>query len=149
MWIWYMLSVTSRVKCTPACMAWKFRERGSCLECLPRHLTTVQNDEVCSKIVLVFQNRTLSRPFTALPKWNFLEHGKKKSILKVENLSNLEQMIRNGGIQKNLKSKTQSVDSNVRPRCEGSGKTKNLPTLAPRVEGRNENLNPPRGGRGV
>ncbi|GBN92615.1 hypothetical protein AVEN_275051-1 [Araneus ventricosus] len=47
-------------------------------------------------------------------------------------------MIRNGGIRKNLKSKTQSADSNLRPRCEGSGKTKDLSTLAPRVEARNE-----------
>ncbi|GBN04089.1 hypothetical protein AVEN_79547-1 [Araneus ventricosus] len=36
-------------------------------------------------------------------------------------LSNLVQMIRNGEIQKNLKSKTQSANSNLRPRCEGSG----------------------------
>ncbi|GBN41413.1 hypothetical protein AVEN_117089-1 [Araneus ventricosus] len=56
-------------------------------------------------------------------------------------------MIRNGGIQKNLKSKTQYSDSNLRRRCEGSGKTKDLPTLAPRVEARNENRNPPREGR--
>ncbi|GBM92327.1 hypothetical protein AVEN_136371-1 [Araneus ventricosus] len=73
----------------------------------------------------------------------FLEHGKEKLTVKVENLSNLEQMIRSGGIQKNLKSKTQSADSNLRPRCEGSGKTKDLPTLAPRVEARNETQNPP------
>ncbi|GBN97306.1 hypothetical protein AVEN_254840-1 [Araneus ventricosus] len=78
----------------------------------------------------------------------FLEHGKEKPIVKVENLSNLEQMIRNGGIQKNLKSKPQTADSNLRPRCEGSRKTKDLPTLAPRVEARNKTQNPPRGGRG-
>ncbi|GBM86856.1 hypothetical protein AVEN_223905-1 [Araneus ventricosus] len=78
----------------------------------------------------------------------FLEHGKgKKTIVKVENLPNLEQMIRNGAIQKNLKSKTQSADSNLRPRCEGSGKTKDLPTLVPRVEIRNETRNHPRGGK--
>ncbi|GBM48397.1 hypothetical protein AVEN_1125-1 [Araneus ventricosus] len=51
-------------------------------------------------------------------------------------------MIRNDGIQKNLKSKTQSADSNLRPRCEGSCKTKDLPTLALRVEARNETRNP-------
>ncbi|GBM55469.1 hypothetical protein AVEN_27827-1 [Araneus ventricosus] len=68
-----------------------------------------------------------------------------KPIVKVENLSNLEQIIRNGEIQKNLKSKTQSADSNLRPRCEGSGKTKDLPTLAARVETRNEPRNPLRG----
>ncbi|GBL81041.1 hypothetical protein AVEN_83119-1 [Araneus ventricosus] len=77
----------------------------------------------------------------------FLEHGKEKPIVKVENLSNLEQMIRNGGIQKILKSKTQSAYSNFIPLCEGSGKKKDLPTLAPRVEVRNETRNPPRGGK--
>ncbi|GBM38586.1 hypothetical protein AVEN_71692-1 [Araneus ventricosus] len=41
-----------------------------------------------------------------------LEHGKEKPVIKVENLSKLEQMIRNGGVQKNLKSKIQSADSN-------------------------------------
>ncbi|GBN44444.1 hypothetical protein AVEN_203315-1 [Araneus ventricosus] len=55
-------------------------------------------------------------------KMEFLEHGKEKPIVKVENLSNWEQMIRNGGIQKNLKSKTQSADSNLRPRSEGGAK---------------------------
>ncbi|GBM40400.1 hypothetical protein AVEN_106143-1 [Araneus ventricosus] len=77
----------------------------------------------------------------------FLEHGKLKPIIKVVNLSNLEQMIRNGGIQESLNSKTQSADSNLRPRCEGSGTTKDLPTLGPRVEGRNEIRNLPSGGR--
>ncbi|GBN53851.1 hypothetical protein AVEN_166946-1 [Araneus ventricosus] len=72
----------------------------------------------------------------------FLEHGKEKPLVKVENMSNFEQMIRNGGIQKNLKSKTQSTDSNFRPQCEGSGKTKYLPTLVPRIEARNETRNP-------
>ncbi|GBN21776.1 hypothetical protein AVEN_108319-1 [Araneus ventricosus] len=72
----------------------------------------------------------------------FLEHRMDKPIVKVGNLSNLEQMTRNGGIQKNLKSKTQSADSSLRPRCEGSGKGKDLPTLAPHVEGRNETRNP-------
>ncbi|GBN56847.1 hypothetical protein AVEN_239390-1 [Araneus ventricosus] len=56
-------------------------------------------------------------------------------------------MIRSGGIQKNLKSKTQSANSNLRPRCEGSGKTKDLPTFEPRVEARNETRNRPCGGR--
>ncbi|GBN28455.1 hypothetical protein AVEN_200440-1 [Araneus ventricosus] len=82
-------------------------------------------------------------------KMEFLELRKEKPIVKVENLSNLTQIIRNGGIKKNLKSKTQSADSNLRHRCEGSGKTKDLPTLAPRVEARNETQNPSRGRRGV
>ncbi|GBM47375.1 hypothetical protein AVEN_39926-1 [Araneus ventricosus] len=80
----------------------------------------------------------------------FLEHGKGKPIVKFENLSNLEQMIRNSEIQKNLKSKTQPADSNLGLRCEASGETKDLPTLAPRDEGGNEIRIPPRGGgRGV
>ncbi|GBM73561.1 hypothetical protein AVEN_98791-1 [Araneus ventricosus] len=82
-------------------------------------------------------------------KMEFLEQGKEKPIVKFENLSNLEQMIRNVGIQKNLKFKPQSTDSNLRSRCEGTGKTKDLPTVAPRVEARNETRNHPRGGRGV
>ncbi|GBN59719.1 hypothetical protein AVEN_253236-1 [Araneus ventricosus] len=49
-------------------------------------------------------------------------------------MSNLEQMIPNSGIQKNLNSKTQSADSNL-------SKAKDLPTLAPRTEGRNETRN--------
>ncbi|GBM17982.1 hypothetical protein AVEN_238383-1 [Araneus ventricosus] len=81
-------------------------------------------------------------------KVEFLEHGKEKRIVKVENLSSLEQMIRNGEIQKNLKSKTQSAASNLRPRCEGSGKTTDLPTLAPRVEDTSETRNLPRVGSG-
>ncbi|GBM13315.1 hypothetical protein AVEN_226296-1 [Araneus ventricosus] len=78
-------------------------------------------------------------------KMEYLEHGKEKPIVKVENLTNSEQMIRSEGIQDNLKSKTQSGDSNLRPQCEGSGKVKDLPALAPRVETRNETRNLPRG----
>ncbi|GBN20281.1 hypothetical protein AVEN_254342-1 [Araneus ventricosus] len=58
-------------------------------------------------------------------------------------------MSRNGGIQKNLKSNTQSADSNLIPRYEGSGKTKDLPTLANGDEGRNEIQIHPCGGRGL
>ncbi|GBM91027.1 hypothetical protein AVEN_198496-1 [Araneus ventricosus] len=94
-------------------------------------------------------NRRLKQAIHCSSKMEFLEHGKEKPIVKFGNLSDLEQMIRNGGIQKNLKSETQSADSNLRPRCEGSGKTKDLPTLASIVEARNETRNPPRGGRGV
>ncbi|GBM35957.1 hypothetical protein AVEN_95486-1 [Araneus ventricosus] len=72
-----------------------------------------------------------------------------KTIVRVESLSNLEQMNRNGGIQKYLKSKAASADSNFRPGCEGSGKAKDLPTLAPRVEARNETQKPRGGKRGV
>ncbi|GBM83123.1 hypothetical protein AVEN_78418-1 [Araneus ventricosus] len=94
-------------------------------------------------------NSILEQAINRSSKTEILEHGKLKPIVKVENLSNLEQMIRNGGIQKNLKSKTQSADSKLRPLCEGSGKAKDLPTLEPRVEARNETRNPPRRRRGV
>ncbi|GBL91985.1 hypothetical protein AVEN_116332-1 [Araneus ventricosus] len=49
----------------------------------------------------------------------------------------------------NSKSKTPPAYSNWGPRCEGSGRTKDLPTLEPRVEARNEIQNPPFGGGGV
>ncbi|GBM68198.1 hypothetical protein AVEN_22016-1 [Araneus ventricosus] len=52
-------------------------------------------------------------------------------------------------IQKNSKSKTPSANSNLGPRCEASRRTKDLPTLAPRVEARNETRNSPCGGGGV
>ncbi|GBM49780.1 hypothetical protein AVEN_60510-1 [Araneus ventricosus] len=54
--------------------------------------------------------------------------------------------IGNAGIPKNSESKTPSADSNLGPRCEGSGRTKDLPTLGPQVEARNETRNPPCGG---
>ncbi|GBM56750.1 hypothetical protein AVEN_211086-1 [Araneus ventricosus] len=46
--------------------------------------------------------------------------------------------IGSGGIPKNSKSKTLSTDFNLAPRCKGSGKTKDLPTLGHRVEARDE-----------
>ncbi|GBM86746.1 hypothetical protein AVEN_198515-1 [Araneus ventricosus] len=45
------------------------------------------------------------------------------------------------GIQRNSKSNTSCVDSNLGPRFEGSGTSKDLPALRPRVEGRNETRN--------
>ncbi|GBM91302.1 hypothetical protein AVEN_69674-1 [Araneus ventricosus] len=42
-----------------------------------------------------------------------------------------------------------SWDSNLRPRCEASRRTKDLPTLEPRVEATNETQNPPCRGGGV
>ncbi|GBM98324.1 hypothetical protein AVEN_113422-2-1, partial [Araneus ventricosus] len=44
-----------------------------------------------------------------------------------------------------LKSKTPSADSNLGPRCEDRGRTKDLPTLGPRVEAGSETRNPPWG----
>ncbi|GBM82197.1 hypothetical protein AVEN_179508-1 [Araneus ventricosus] len=55
-------------------------------------------------------------------------------------------MILNAGIQKYLKTKTQSADSNLRHRCEDNGKTKDLPILVLRDEGRNEIPIPSMGG---
>ncbi|GBN12058.1 hypothetical protein AVEN_190412-1 [Araneus ventricosus] len=62
---------------------------------------------------------------------------------------NWSKWIGSDGIPKNSKSKTPSADSNLGPRCEGSGKTKDLPTLGLRVEARNETRNPPCRGGGV
>ncbi|GBN62288.1 hypothetical protein AVEN_5728-1 [Araneus ventricosus] len=56
-------------------------------------------------------------------------------------------MIASVGIPTNSKSKTSSADPNLRSRCEGRGKTKDLPTLGTRVEARNEARNPPFWGR--
>ncbi|GBM49502.1 hypothetical protein AVEN_107461-1 [Araneus ventricosus] len=103
---------------------------------------------LASKFVFLNPNY-LKQAIHRSSKIEFFEHEKEKPIVKVENLSILEQMIQNGGIQNNLKSKTQTADSNLRPRYEGSGKTEDLPTLALRVEARNETRNPPRWGRGV
>ncbi|GBN05491.1 hypothetical protein AVEN_91060-1 [Araneus ventricosus] len=109
-----------------------------------------EKNELISNGMASFQvNSWLRAAIHLSSKMQFLERGKEKPIVKVENLSNLEQMIRSDGIEKNLKSKTQSADSNLRPRCEGSVKTKDLATLAPRVGARNETRNPPHGGRGV
>ncbi|GBN86806.1 hypothetical protein AVEN_50156-1 [Araneus ventricosus] len=63
-----------------------------------------------------------------------------KAIVKVENLCNLEQMIRNDGIQTNSKSKTSYADSNLRPRCEASGTSKALTRLRPRDEARKSEI---------
>ncbi|GBO03957.1 hypothetical protein AVEN_250178-1 [Araneus ventricosus] len=53
-------------------------------------------------------------------------------------------MIRSGGIQKKLKSKTPTADSNLGPRCEARGKTIVLPRLGPRVEARGKTIVLPR-----
>ncbi|GBM80444.1 hypothetical protein AVEN_83031-1 [Araneus ventricosus] len=57
----------------------------------------------------------------------------------------MKQMIRNDGIQTNSKSKTSCADSNLRPRCEDRGTSKNLTRLRPRDEARIGN--PPSGRR--
>ncbi|GBM67281.1 hypothetical protein AVEN_201213-1 [Araneus ventricosus] len=75
----------------------------------------------------------------------FLEQGKEKAIVKVENLWNLEEMILSGGIPTNSKSKTSCADSNLRPRCEASGTSKGLPTLEPHIEARKSEIRRVRG----
>ncbi|GBN54499.1 hypothetical protein AVEN_63405-1 [Araneus ventricosus] len=44
-------------------------------------------------------------------------------------------------LKKNSKSKTSSADSNLGPRCEESGTSKDLPALEPHFECRNETQN--------
>ncbi|GBN32478.1 hypothetical protein AVEN_220168-1, partial [Araneus ventricosus] len=56
-------------------------------------------------------------------------------------------MIGSGGIPTNLKSKTSSANSNLRSRCDGKVKPKDMPELGARVEARNETRNPPFWGR--
>ncbi|GBM43111.1 hypothetical protein AVEN_222167-1 [Araneus ventricosus] len=83
----------------------------------------------------------LSESFTFGPFWNFWNTGKKNQSSRSKTY--VEQMIGSGGIPTNSKSKISSADSNLGPRCEGSGKTKDLHTLGPRFEVRNETRNPP------
>ncbi|GBL94290.1 hypothetical protein AVEN_16810-1 [Araneus ventricosus] len=78
----------------------------------------------------------------------FLEHGKEKAIVKIENLKNLEQKIRNDGIQTNSKSKTSCADSNLRTRCEASGTSRDLTRLRPRDEARKSEIRRVGGGMG-
>ncbi|GBM83983.1 hypothetical protein AVEN_264227-1 [Araneus ventricosus] len=85
---------------------------------------------------------TLSGAFTAVPFddfWNM----RRENLSSRSNIYEIcSKWIGSGGIPKNSKSKTPCADSNFGPRCEGSGKTKDMPTLGPRVEARNETRNP-------
>ncbi|GBM81721.1 hypothetical protein AVEN_273236-1 [Araneus ventricosus] len=76
----------------------------------------------------------------------FLNTGKKNLSSRSKTYEIWRKWIGNGGIPNNSKSKTPSADSNLGPRCEGNGKTKDLPTLGSRVEAINETRNPPCGG---
>ncbi|GBM74386.1 hypothetical protein AVEN_161280-1 [Araneus ventricosus] len=71
-------------------------------------------------------------------KLEFLEHGKEKAIVIFKKRWKLAQRNGNAGIQTRSKSNTSCADSNLGPRLEGSGTSKDLPTLRPRIEGRNE-----------
>ncbi|GBN55506.1 hypothetical protein AVEN_201833-1 [Araneus ventricosus] len=79
----------------------------------------------------------------------FLEHGRKNLSSTSKSCVKFGANVSICGIQKNLKSKTKSTDSNVRLPCESSGRTKDLPTVTPRFEARSETRNPQRAGRGV
>ncbi|GBM51292.1 hypothetical protein AVEN_164373-1 [Araneus ventricosus] len=74
----------------------------------------------------------------------FLEHVKELEIVSFKNRWKLAWRNANAGIQTNSKSDTSCADSNLVPPCEGSGTSKDLPTLRPHVEGRNETRNLPR-----
>ncbi|GBL72164.1 hypothetical protein AVEN_115155-1 [Araneus ventricosus] len=65
-----------------------------------------------------------------------LEHGKENTIVKIENLCNLEEIIMSGGVPINSKSKTSCAYSKLRLQCEARRKTIVLPSLGPstRVE---------------
>ncbi|GBN11893.1 hypothetical protein AVEN_22227-1 [Araneus ventricosus] len=85
----------------------------------------------------------LSWTFTVIPIWNFWKTGRKSLSSSSKTYEIWSKWIGSGGIPKNSKSKAPSADSNLVPPCEGSGKTKDLPTLGLRVEARNEARNPP------
>ncbi|GBN56632.1 hypothetical protein AVEN_72805-1 [Araneus ventricosus] len=51
------------------------------------------------------------------------------------------------GIQRNSKCKTSCANSNLRPRCETSGTSKDLPRLSPRDEARKSETRRNRGDR--
>ncbi|GBN84662.1 hypothetical protein AVEN_36074-1 [Araneus ventricosus] len=70
----------------------------------------------------------------------FLEHWKENAIVKVENIWNLEEMILSGGIPPNSKSQISCADSKLRPRCDGSGRSKCLSRLRPRDEARKSKI---------
>ncbi|GBN18626.1 hypothetical protein AVEN_227921-1 [Araneus ventricosus] len=81
-------------------------------------------------------SNSFKRQFTAAPIWNT---GSKNQSSRSKTCEIWSKWIGSGGIPTNSKSKTPSADSNLGPRCEGSGKTKYLPTLGPRMEARNKN----------
>ncbi|GBN14617.1 hypothetical protein AVEN_233555-1 [Araneus ventricosus] len=90
----------------------------------------------------------LSMPFTSLPKWNFWDTGRKKqsSVLKTDR--NWHSGMAMLEFKRTQNQHISCADSNLGTRLEGSGTRKNLPTLRPRVEVRNEARNLPRRGRG-
>ncbi|GBO20988.1 hypothetical protein AVEN_189244-1 [Araneus ventricosus] len=79
----------------------------------------------------------------------FLEHGKEIAIVSFKNHWKLAWRNGNAGIQTNSKSNISCADSNLGTRCEGSGKSKDLPTLRSHVEGRNGTRNLPTRRKGV
>ncbi|GBO27610.1 hypothetical protein AVEN_220728-1 [Araneus ventricosus] len=76
----------------------------------------------------------------------FLEHGKEKPITNRQGRKPMKFGVNDW---KWWNSNELKIQNNLGPPCEGSGKTKDLPTLGPRVEARNETRNPLCWGRGV
>ncbi|GBM19723.1 hypothetical protein AVEN_877-1 [Araneus ventricosus] len=70
----------------------------------------------------------------------FLEHRKKKAIASFKNRWKLAWRNGKAGIPTNSESNTSCADSNLRPRCEGSGTSKDLPRLEPRDEARKSEI---------
>ncbi|GBN92662.1 hypothetical protein AVEN_150252-1 [Araneus ventricosus] len=70
----------------------------------------------------------------------FLEYGKEKAIVSFINRWKLAQRIGKAGIQTNSKSNAPCADSNLEPRCEGSGTSKELPRLGPGDEARKSEI---------
>ncbi|GBM15081.1 hypothetical protein AVEN_150098-1 [Araneus ventricosus] len=70
----------------------------------------------------------------------FLEHGKEKAIVSFKNRWKLAWRSGKVGIPTISKSNTSCADSNLGPRCEGSGTSKDVPRLGPRDEARKSEI---------
>ncbi|GBM28128.1 hypothetical protein AVEN_224187-1 [Araneus ventricosus] len=83
----------------------------------------------------------LSRPFTSLPKWNFWNTGRKKqsSVLKTD--GNWHSGMAMLEFKRTQNPTLHAPIPILGPRLEGSGTSKDLPTLRPHVEDRNETRN--------
>ncbi|GBN30164.1 hypothetical protein AVEN_213965-1 [Araneus ventricosus] len=83
---------------------------------------------------------TLKQAIHISSKMEFLEHGEEKAIVSFKNRWKLAQRNGKAGIQTNSKSNTSCVDTNLWPRCEGSGTSKDLSRLGPRDEARKSKI---------
>ncbi|GBO15187.1 hypothetical protein AVEN_72687-1 [Araneus ventricosus] len=94
-----------------------------------------------------WNSKELKQTIRISSKMEFLKQWKEKAIASFKNRWKLVQRNGNAEIQMISKSQTSCADSNLGPRLEDSGTSKDLPTLRPRFEGRNETRNLPRRGR--